>query len=153
METPSTNMREWQNFNESTIHNFGKHIFANQRTQGVVNSLGPRVHFLFFATGQVAKLLAPDSVEGAKNNDFLMLAAFQHSFESSTNGQSRLTGSGPANHRDDTDVAAQQHINGQTLFGRATVQPKDVAVPTDHFDIFMGSRIGLNPAQCRTVAR
>ena len=76
-----------------------------------------------------------------------MFAAFQHRFEARTEGQGGFAGARPSADGHDADGGIHQHVDGQPLLGRASVQPEDVTVTLDQPDLL----VGTHPAQGRTA--
>jgi hypothetical protein len=64
-----------------------------------------------------------------------MKTFFHYRFESGTQGKGRLSSSGSATQRDDSDIFIKQDIQSDSLFGASTVQTKSLAITANQFQL------------------
>ena len=121
-------MRERQDLEHVPVHDLVDNLLGRHRLKGVVDGLRPRAHLLVLGAGQIAELLAADSVKRPEHDHLAVLAALEDGFEAGGQGQCALPGAGPPTERHDPDAGIEQQVERDALLGTAPVQAERLPV-------------------------
>lgn len=148
VEAASANVGERENFEEFSVDHFVDDVFADECGECVEDGLAPGVHFVVFAAGEVSELLAADGVEGAEDDDFAVLSAFEDGFQTGAEGECGFTGSGAATDGDDAERVVGEHVDGDALFCAAPADAEECLVSADEVD----GLVRADTPQCRSAS-